>query len=636
VIVGAGPVGIHAAREILHRSPELSVVLYSAEPWEPYNRVLLSELLAGEIDWSAIVNPAPYVESGRLSLKINTRIVGIDRIGQTVLDSAGNRMPYWRLVLATGSSPYVPDLARTSLLGVYVYRDVNDAQTLMINAVQSRCTAVLGGGTLGVEVARALKTQNPEARVIVIHRADQLMNRELDPDAALILEQHIRQAGIELRLRETITSIEGQSEISGVVLAGGERIACDTLVLCTGIERNTHLARQAGLTVGQGIKVNDRMGTSDPRIFAIGECAEHRGEVYGLVAPGIEQAKVAAINLTNGSASYTGSDHYIRLKVVKVPVYSMRRGQREEESERVVTYTDTMGTSLRRLVLTGGKLVGATSIGDWDESDAVHRAIVDGTPIRKSELRRFRRDGRLWSEGGAPDPATWPDSVMVCACMGVTHGMVRQALAEGHTTIDLLRERTGASQACGSCAPTLASIMGVAARPPARDRRVLARVGVAITLLALACILLLPATEARPWLRRGWLDALLFDGYWKQVTGYVAFGFALVGGATLSLRKRFRWFAFGKYETWEGAHALLASVAAAVVVLHTGFRLGERFNAAFMSTFLGVLASGAILAALTRPRAQSLWARAGRAAHLLLVWLLPPLVAVHILTVYYF
>src|SRR5688572_8709549 len=142
VIVGAGPTGIHVARELLHRSSELSVVLYSAEPWEPYNRVLLSELLAGEIDWPAIVNPAPYVESGRLSLKINTRVVGIDRIGQTVLDSAGNREPYWRLVLATGSSPYVPDLARVALLGVYVYRDVNDAQTLMINAVQSRCTVV--------------------------------------------------------------------------------------------------------------------------------------------------------------------------------------------------------------------------------------------------------------------------------------------------------------------------------------------------------------------------------------------------------------------------------------------------------------------------------------------------------------
>jgi nitrite reductase (NADH) large subunit len=636
VIVGAGPVGIHAARELLHRSSELSVVLYSAEPWEPYNRVLLSELLAGEIDWPAIVNPAPYVESGRLSLKINTRVVGIDRIGQTVLDSAGNRVPYWRLVLATGSSPYVPDLARVSLLGVYVYRDVNDAQTLMINAVQSRCTAVLGGGTLGVEVARALKTQNPEARIIVIHRAPQLMNRELDPDASLILEQHIRQAGIELRLRETITHIEGQGEISGVVLAGGERIACDTLVVCTGIERNTHLARQAGLKVGQGIKVNDRMCTSDPRIFAIGECAEHRGEVYGLVAPGIEQAKVAAINLTNGSASYEGSDHYIRLKVVKVPVYSIRRGQRDDEPQRVVTYTDTTGTSLRRLVLANGRLVAATSIGAWDESEAVHRAIVDGTPIRSSELRRFRRDGRLWPADGAGDPTTWPDSVMICACMGVTHGMVRQALAEGHTTIDLLRERTGASQACGSCASTLASIMGVASRPPVADRRLLARIGVALTLVALACIVLVPVRETRSWLGRGWLDALFLDGYWKQVTGYVAFALALVGGATLSLRKRRRSFTLGKYETWEGVHALVASAAAAVVVVHTGFRLGERFNGVFMSIFLAVLASGAILAALTRPRAQSLWARAGRAAHLLLVWLLPPLVAVHILTVYYF
>src|SRR5688572_19796447 len=215
VIVGAGPTGIHAARELLHRSPELKVVLYSAEPWEPYNRVLLSELLAGELDWPAIVNPAPFVESGRLELRINTAVLSIDRIGQVIVDSAGNRVPYSRLVLATGSSAFVPELERVSLLGVYVYRDVNHTQTLMTNAVQSRCTVVLGGGTLGVEVARALKTQNPEARVIVVHRAEQLMNRELDPDAARILEQHIVQAGIELRLLETITAIQGEREISG-------------------------------------------------------------------------------------------------------------------------------------------------------------------------------------------------------------------------------------------------------------------------------------------------------------------------------------------------------------------------------------------------------------------------------------
>jgi nitrite reductase (NADH) large subunit len=636
VIVGAGPAGIHAAREILHRSSELQVVLYSAEPWEPYNRVLLSELLAGELDWPAIVNPAPYVESGRLELRINTAVVSIDRIVHSVVDSAGNRVPYWRLVLATGSTAYVPELARISLLGVYVYRDINHAQTLMTNAVQSRCTVVLGGGTLGIEVARALKTQNSEARIIVVHRAERLMNRELDPDAARILEQHILQAGIELRLRETITSIQGEREISGVVLAGGELIACDTLVVCTGIERDTRLARDAGLSVGQGIKVDDRLCTSDARIFAIGECCEHRGEVYGLVAPGIEQAKVAAINLTGGTATYSGSDHYLRLKVVKVPVYSIRRGQKDVDSPRVVSHTGADGNSLRRLVLSHRRLVGATSIGAWDESDAIHQAIVDGTPIRSWQLRRFRREGRLWPAQTARDPGSVPDSVMVCACMGVTCGMVRQAIAEGHTTIDRLRERTGASQACGSCQSTLASMVGASSQPrPTGKGQGLARAAVVATVVALACLLAPPLREGRDWQRRGWVDALLFEGGWRQVTGYVALALALFG-STLTLRKRIRRFTFGKYETWQLAHVLLGSAAAAVVVLHTGFRLGALFNGLVMLVFSTVLASGAVIGALAPPQALAPWARSVRFMHLLLVWLLPPLVAVHVLTVYYF
>lgn len=636
VIVGAGPTGIHVARELLHRSSELKVVLYSAEPWEPYNRVLLSELLSGELDWPAIVNPAPFVESGRLELRINTAVLSIDRIGQVIVDSAGNRVPYSRLVLATGSSAFVPELARVSLLGVYVYRDVNHAQTLMTNAVQSRCTVVLGGGTLGVEVARALKTQNPEASVIVVHRAERLMNRELDADAARILEQHILQAGIELRLRETITDIQGEREIGGVLLAGGEQIACDTLVLCTGIERNTRLARGAGLAVAQGIKVDDRMCTSDPRIFAIGECAEHRGEVYGQVAPGIEQAKVAAINLTGGAASYTGSDHFLRLKVVQVPVYSIRRGQKDGGSPHVVSYTTGDGSCLRRLVVQNRRLVGAMSIGDWDESEAVHQALVDGSPIRWWHLRRFRSEGRLWRANLARDPAAWPDTVLVCSCMGVTYGMVRQAVGEGHTTLDRLRERTGASQACGSCRSTLATIVGASlAPPPAQKGWALGYAGIALTVLALVCLVLPPVRDGRPWLERGWLDAVLFESGWRQVTGYVAFGLALFS-STLAVRKRVRRFAFGEYDTWQKVHALIGGVAAAAVVVHTGFELGARFNAVFLLVFSAVLASGAIIGALTPGHTQSLPARAFRRVHQLLVWLLPPLVAIHILTVYYF
>jgi nitrite reductase (NADH) large subunit len=637
VVVGAGPVGIHVARELLFRAPELSVVLYGAEPWEPYNRVLLSELLAGEIDWSAIVNPAPLIESGRLQLRINNRIAAIDRIGHAVIDSVGNREYYRNLVLATGSSPYVPAFANVAMLGVYTYRDVNDAQVLMTNAMQSRCSVVLGGGVLGVEVARALKTQNTDTRVIVVHRGPHLMNRELDNDAAQLLEGQIRDAGIELVLRETISSVEGSGEIAGVNLAGGTRIECDTLVICTGIERNTRLAREAGLLVGQGIKVDDRMRTSDKRIYAVGECIEHRGEVYGLLAPGIEQAKVAANNITGSRTHYRGSDHYLRLKVVKVPVTSVWRGAHNGVQPRSITYSKN-GT-LRRLVVAGSHLVGATSVGAWDEIERVHQAVAERRWLWPWQLWRFRRKGHIWPARGLADVSAWPDTVMVCACMGVSCGMLRQAMAEGHTTVDALRERTGASQGCGACRPLLASLTGAPAEAALSGSK--AGPGLAVAALMSAVLLLLlvvvpPIAVGRSVREPGWLDPWLLDPTLKQVSGYALAALA-IASLLLPLRKRWSRFNIGSYGFWRGLHAALATAAAGVLVLHTGMRHGHGFNLALMELFLGVLLTGVLVGVLAwRGRGHEPSSRRLMTAHIILVWLLPALVAIHVLKVYYF
>jgi nitrite reductase (NADH) large subunit len=635
IVIGAGPVGIHTARELLFGSPDVSVILFGAEPWEPYNRVLLSELLAGEIDWSAIVNPAPLLESGRLKLCINNRIAAIDRIGQSVIDAVGNREYYGSLVLATGSSPHVPAFAKLEMLGVYTYRDVNDTQTLMTNALQSRCSVVLGGGALGVEVARALKTQNPETRVIVVHRGANLMNRELDRAAADLLEGHIRSAGIELMLRETIARVAGQREISGVHLGSGQHVECDTLVLCTGIERNTSLAREAGLAVGQGIRVDDRMRTSDRRIYAVGECAEHRGEVYGLLAPGIEQAKVAATNILGGRAKYHGSDHYLRLKVVKVPVTSIRRAAQADPKSRVLSYRAPEG-GLRRLVVAKGRLTGASAIGEWDEIERVQQTVARAERVWPWQLWRFRREGRLWQVRALADSATWVDSTTVCACMGVSCGMLRQAMAEGHTTVAALRERTGACQGCGSCEPLVASLIGIPRGTALAGSGAGTALGVAALLTALFLLAILGAPAiavGRSFRDPGLFDRLLLDQSWKQLTGYT-----LVALATLSLvlplRKRWPRFSNGSYRFWRGAHALLGAACAGMLVLHTGLRHGHNFDLVLMEVFLAVLVTGALLGALTA-RASGL-SRPTGSMHLLLVWMLPALVAIHVLKVYYF
>lgn len=613
------------------------MILYGAEPWEPYNRVLLSELLAGDIDWDKIVNPAPLLESGRLQLRINNRVAAIDRIGHAVINAVGKREYYDSLVLATGSSPHVPALAQVQMLGVYTYRDVNDAQTLMTNALQSRCSVVLGGGALGVEVARALKTQNPETRVIVVHRGVNLMNRELDSAAAELLQGQIRGAGIEILLRETITGLEGSGEISGVKLTSGERIECDTLIICTGIERNTRLAREAGLAVGQGIKVDDRMRTSDRRIYAVGECAEHRGEVYGLLAPGIEQAKVAATNIAGGRAKYHGSDHYLRLKVVKVPVTSIWRAARNDAKQEIV-YGEP-GNKLRRLVIAKGRLVGVSAIGEWDEIERVQQTLARRERLWPWQLWRFRRQGRLWSARPVADGAAWLDSTMICACMGVSCGMLRQAMTEGHTTFEQLRERTGACQGCGACATVVAALIGMPRETALSGSGAGLGLGLGalMTALLLLAVLFVPAIAVgRSFSAPTIFDRLLLDATWKQVSGYALTGLA-AASLVLPMRKRWRRFAAGSYRFWRGVHALLATASAGVLVLHTGLRHGHSFNQALMEVFLAVLLTGALLGALAwRAPQKPSWNRLLTAAHLLLVWILPALVAIHVLKVYYF
>jgi nitrite reductase (NADH) large subunit len=474
--------------------------------------------------------------------------------------------------------------------------------------------------------------------VIVVHRGTHLMNRELDSAAAKLLEGQIRDAGIEILLRESIASLEGARDISGVNLTSGERIECDTLVICAGIERNTRLAREAGLLVGQGIKVDDRMRTSDRRIYAVGECAEHRGEVYGLLAPGIEQAKVAATNITGGRARYHGSDHFLRLKVVKVPVTSIWRAAPDTAKQEALSHRVDEG-KLRRLVLVKGRLTGASAIGEWDEIERVQQLVARGERVWPWQLWRFRREGRLEPRRSLADSAAWQDSTMICACMGVSCGMLRQAMAEGHTTLEALRERTGACQGCGSCGPVVASLIGMpreAALAGSGAGAALGGASVLTSLLLLAILFAPTIAVGQSFNKRGAFDWLLLDATWKQLSGYTLTALA-AASLVLPLRKRWSRFAKGSYRFWRGAHALLGAACAGVLVLHTGLRHGHSFDRVLMEVFLGVLLTGALLGALAwRGPAAASYSRRLSALHLLLVWILPAFVAIHVLKVYYF
>ena len=284
VIVGSGPVGVRFAQELYRRNASQSAVLYGAESEEPYNRVRLSSLLAGELDWRALRSESSLPPSSVLVRRFGCEVTLIDRAAQVVVDVHGHAQPYSQLVIATGSTPHVPNIPNVSLAGVYTFRSFHDARRLLARRACSRRTVVIGAGLLGLEAAHAMRRFNTD--VLVIDQATRVMHQQLDEEGANRLHRHLEKLGVRLSLGAGIRRIVGDGRVSGLELSSGERIECDTIIIAAGIRPNIDLARDAGLSVGRGIRVDDELRTSDPSIFAIGECAEHRETGWNpIVAP---------------------------------------------------------------------------------------------------------------------------------------------------------------------------------------------------------------------------------------------------------------------------------------------------------------------------------------------------------------
>jgi len=641
VVVGTGPVGIRAAEELLKRDPSRAIVLYGDEPWEPYQRVQLSALLMGEIGWGAIDNSLSLPASHRVMQHHHCPVVSIDRARHVIRDEHGREQPYSKLILATGSRPHIPTIAGVEREGVYSFRSLSDVQRLMARRVRSRRTVVLGGGLLGIEAARALTRFSTS--VALIQHAPRLMNRQLDEAAAALLQQHVEKVGIEVILSDSIREVQGDAAVKSLLLLSGRSLECDTLVLATGIIPNTKLALEAGLSVGRGVRVDDHMVTSDPDVLAVGECAEHRGQVIGLVTPGLEQAAVAAHNLSTGQARYEGSVTATHLKVVGMPVFSIGETGDDENPayHRVHTWRQSNSQTYRKVILRNGRLVGAIGIGDWPEAAAVQEAVIHQRRIGPLALWRFRQTGQIWSEAGQDGIAYWPAAATVCNCAAVSRGRLTDAVAGGCKSVECLVESTGAGRVCGSCKPLLAELVGAQALPAkVKGRRTLLWVSLASLLVVIAFYLPGGFREIASAQDGLWPQRLWTDGFWKQVSGYTLLTLGLAA-LLLSLRKRWSRFVFGDFGFWRVAHVALGLGMLVVLVLHTGLRLGNNFNfllllSFFLLTKFGSVAS-AIVAAETRPtRTSRQWKQFSTLTHIVLAWPLPILLGFHILTVYYF
>jgi nitrite reductase (NADH) large subunit len=639
VIVGAGPVGIRAAQELHRRHADTPIVIYGDEPTEPYNRVRLSGFLVGELDWQALTRDLRLPVHPAIGTRYGCAVTAIDREQRCIRDASGHVQPYSRLILATGSRPHVPDIPGITLRGVYAFRDERDAHALLARRVRSRKTIVLGGGLLGLEAARAMQRFNTE--ICVIEHYSRLMMRQLDDDAAGYLERNVRALGIDVVLGDSVKCVLGDGAVSGVQLRSGREIACDTIIVATGIVPNVALARAAGIHVNRGIRVNDALQTSDPAIYAVGECAEHRGLVYGIVAPGLEQAAVAAHTATGGNAVYAGSTLTTRLKILDLPVFSMGLVTAEAIPDFSRTITYRTKSVYRKLVSHRGRLIGAIVIGDCPELNRLQEAITHRRRVWLWQVVRFVHTGLLWPEEELGSVAAWPATATVCNCTGVTCGTLRLAMAEGCTTAEALAARTGASTVCGSCRPLLAELAGsTAPAEPARGWKVLAGASgiAALVTLALALFVAIPyaASVQTPW---QW-DFLWRESFWKQVSGFSVLGLTVLL-LVMSLRKRIRRFTLGDFPLWRVAHVVLGALTLAGLAVHTGGRLGSNLNFLLMAAFLAAIAVGAAAGGLIafehrlgagamRLRRSGIW------THILIAWPIPVLLGFHVLKSYYF
>jgi nitrite reductase (NADH) large subunit len=639
VIVGAGPVGIRAAQEIARRRPDIPIVLYGAEPSEPYNRVRLSSFLGGELSWQALTRDLALPAGANIEARYGCAVTAIDRENRCVRDALGYAQPYSKLILATGSSPYVPDVPGIRMPGIYTFRDIRDAEKLLARRVRSRRTVVLGGGLLGLEAARAMRRFN--TGVCVVEHYSRLMMRQLDEGAARELLAHIGKLGIEVVLGDGVKSVLGGTSITGIQLRSERVVECDTLVVATGIIPNAGLALAAGLHIGRGVRVNDNLQTSDPDIYAVGECAEHRNRVYGIVAPGLEQASIAAHCIAGGQARYGGSTVATRLKVVDLPVFSLGPVGEEETPNLARTWTYRSGETYRKLVTYRGRLIGAIAIGPCPDLSRLQEAAMRQRNVWPWQLWRFARTGSLWPEEELGSVLAWPAAAAVCNCTGVTRGELGRALASGCATVEALAARTGASTVCGSCRPLLAELAGGAGpAAPARGwKTLLGTGGIALpAALALALAVLIPyaATVQVPW---QW-DVLWRESFWKQVSGFTVLGLTVLLLA-LSLRKRIRRFTLGDFPIWRVVHAVLGALTLLALLVHTGGRLGSNLNFALIASFLGVVALGSVAGGVVALEhrlgaAAAQLRRAWTWSHILLFWPIPMLLALHVFKTYYF
>ncbi len=460
VVVGNGMAGARLVDELVRRGSGADLTVFGAEDRPAYNRILLSDVLAGKRTGDDVVLPAapPGVHHRR-----GVAVTRIDRPARTVTADDGSVTPYDVLVLATGSTALVPPVQGIAgpdgrlLEGVHVFRTLDDCEAITAAAGRARRVAVVGGGLLGLEAARGLLSSGLE--VHVVHGATHLMETQLDAAGGAVLRRAVEALGVTVHLGSFAAGVSGGRRVTGVRLADGRHVEADLVVLACGIRPQVDLARAAGLALHHAVLVDDQLRTDDPDVFALGECAQHRGSVYGLVAPAWEQAAVLADVLSGRTATYTGSRLVTRLKAMGLEVAAMGETTPQPEDSgdglEVLAFADPVRHVYKKVVVRDGVVL----LGDLTTAGSVTQAFDRATPLPADRLHLLFAG--LCSSRPV-QAADLPDDAVVCTCNQVTAGRIRHS---GCRTLAEVACETRATTGCGSCTRTVEQLLPAVPAP---------------------------------------------------------------------------------------------------------------------------------------------------------------------------
>ena len=459
VMIGNGMAGVRTIEEILKVATEpFEITIFGQEPYPNYNRIKLSNILQGDTNFEdIIINPLDWYKENKIQLFTGEAIVNMNVEEQRVVSNLGREVEYDELIIATGSNSFILPIPGADKIGVTGFRDINDCEMMIKSAQQYKKAVVIGGGLLGLEAARGLL--NLGMKVDVVHLMPHLMERQLDPVASSLLKAELEAQGMNFLMEKETVEILGNERVTGLRFKDGSQVEADLVVMAIGIKSNIEVARNSGIYVNRGIVVNDFMETSVPHIYAVGECAEHREIVYGLVAPLYEQGKVLANRICgNLGEPYQGSVTGTQLKVAGVDLFSAGEIFEDGTTKSIMVYNEYDGV-YKKILTRNNMIVGVVLYGDTKDSIKLFRMLT-----KKEDISGMTSISVLQSEcsaeGGNDDVASMANDELVCGCNGVTKGAIVEAIkTQGLTTLDQVSHCTNAGRSCGRCKPMVSSIL---------------------------------------------------------------------------------------------------------------------------------------------------------------------------------